>query len=71
MTTCPHCTASSLGTDAASICTQCGATTVAGTTLSIQAVLLGVFVAAVAITAARLVWKHSGASLVVRRPALK
>ncbi|MGD1915276.1 MAG: hypothetical protein ACFCBV_03705 [Phycisphaerales bacterium] len=71
MTPCPNCAAASLGTEAASICTHCGAASVAGASVSIQAVLLGVFAAAVAFTAARWMWKHASNALDVRRPALR
>lgn len=71
MTPCPHCATSSIGTDVASICTQCGTTTVAGASVTIQAVLLGAFITAVAFTAVRFAWKHAGTSLGVRRPALR
>lgn len=68
-TTCPHCATSSIGTDAASICTHCGATTVAGASVALQAVLLTVFLAAGAVAAARFASKRAGITLPVRRPA--
>ncbi len=69
-TCCSHGSTATLGTEAASFCTNCGAATVGGASVSLPAVLLSVIAAAAVCIAVRQVWRRAAASLLLRRLAL-
>ena len=64
MTICPNCSAAALGTETASICTECVSATVAGATFSFPMLIAGAVVATVALFVVRRLarqvtsWRH-------------
>ncbi len=53
-TCCPNCPATALGTDAASICTECATATVAGASFDLTSLAIGLAAATIAALACRL-----------------
>ena len=69
-TACPNCSAGTLGTEVAGVCTECATATVAGASFSLPMLIGGVVAAAVAFVAVRALIRVSGAWLQARKPAI-
>jgi hypothetical protein len=70
-TCCPNCSnASALGSEAASLCTECGAATVAGASIDLPLLFAGVFAAGLALLACRALRRRFAAAPAMARPAL-
>lgn len=68
-TCCPHCSAAALGTEAASVCTECATATVAGVSLNLPLLLAGALAAGVGVIAVRFLRHRIGAWMQTRRLA--
>ena len=70
-TCCPNCpSAVALGTEAASICTECATATIAGAAFNLPLLLAGALVAGVAMIAFRVFWRTTSGLAYVRRAVL-
>ncbi|MFG0326026.1 MAG: hypothetical protein ACF8SC_01990 [Phycisphaerales bacterium JB037] len=70
MSACPNCSAAAVGTEAASICTECATATVAGASFSLPMLLTGVLAAGVVLVAVRVLLRRSSAWLKTRQPVM-
>lgn len=66
-TCCPSCSATAVGTEAASICTECATATVAGASFSLPLLFVGILAAGIALTAIRMLRRRPG--LIPAQPA--
>lgn len=69
-TCCPNCSASALGTEAATLCTECATATVAGASFSLPVLIAGALAVGAAVVAFRVLRPRAGALLRARRAAL-
>ncbi len=69
-TCCPNCSAGALGTEAASICTECATATIAGASFSLPMFLAGAFAAGIAVIAFRMLRCRAGVWIQTKRPVL-
>ena len=68
---CPNCgSAQSLGTEAASICTDCATATVAGASISLPLLFAGALAVGVAVIAFRMLRRRAGWVIQMKRTAV-